>query len=362
MAECGKGRTSGAFRTRMSVLMMGLMLMAGTGTALAQDEINDDPLSGGEFTEGGDGEMEPVTYDIVDGSYSYNIISKDEKTVKVMAYEGMTMGAIEVPGTVTRNDTTFTVTAIGDNIFMSSIMMTGITLPETVTSIGEYTFQMCMNLPTVKLPSALTSIGTNAFFMCSKLSSIELPAGLTSLGNSCFASCMQLTSINFPEGLTTLSEGLFSNTGFTSITIPSTVKTVGPRAFSACNSMTSAIISAGVESVDATAFANSKLLTDVYLESTTPPAYAACVSKETVTCEKGVTVHVPAGTLEAYKASDWATYAADIVESTTGIDGINASSATATEYYSLGGQRLKNATKGVNVVKMSDGSVRKVVK
>ena len=60
----------------------------------------------------------------------------------------------------------------------------------------------------------------------------------------------------------------------------------------------------------------------------------------------------------------WVTYTIDTQSDNAGID---ATTAIATEavpasYYSIDGKRLGEMSKGINIVKMSDGTVRKVIK
>ena len=74
------------------------------------------------------------------------------------------------------------------------------------------------------------------------------------------------------------------------------------------------------------------------------------------------TVYVPTGTSDAYKSSEFR-YFENIVEfDATGIDKV-ATSTNAKEVsrYSANGQRLSAPAKGLNIVKYSDGSVKKVV-
>ena len=53
---------------------------------------------------------------------------------------------------------------------------------------------------------------------------------------------------------------------------------------------------------------------------------------------------------------------AEINAGATGIDATeNASEATAVEFYSINGVRLAAPQKGINIVKMSDGTVSKVL-
>lgn len=74
------------------------------------------------------------------------------------------------------------------------------------------------------------------------------------------------------------------------------------------------------------------------------------------------TVYVPKGTYDDYWISDFG-YFENIVEfDATGIDKTTTSTdVEEVSRYSLNGQRLAVPVKGLNIVKYSDGSARKVV-
>lgn len=76
---------------------------------------------------------------------------------------------------------------------------------------------------------------------------------------------------------------------------------------------------------------------------------------------KQCTVYVPKGTYQDYWLSEFG-YFENIVEfDATGIDKVStASELKEISRYSANGQRLSAPTKGMNIVKMSDGSVKKV--
>ena len=76
---------------------------------------------------------------------------------------------------------------------------------------------------------------------------------------------------------------------------------------------------------------------------------------------KKCTVYVPKGTYDDYWLSDFG-YFENIVEfDATGIDKTTTSSdVKEVSRYSVNGQRLVGPTKGLNIVKYSDGSVKKV--
>ena len=76
---------------------------------------------------------------------------------------------------------------------------------------------------------------------------------------------------------------------------------------------------------------------------------------------KKCTVYVPMGTYDDYWLSDFG-YFENIVEfDATGIDKTTTSTdVEEVSRYSVNGQRLVGPTKGFNIVKYSDGSVKKV--
>lgn len=79
--------------------------------------------------------------------------------------------------------------------------------------------------------------------------------------------------------------------------------------------------------------------------------------------EDSCILYVPKETYEVYRESKWGEFFKNIVETdATGIDKLfTLGSIKEVSRYALDGQRLKTPTKGLNIVKYSDGSVRKVV-
>lgn len=71
---------------------------------------------------------------------------------------------------------------------------------------------------------------------------------------------------------------------------------------------------------------------------------------------------MPKGTYQAYWLSNWGDFENIVEYDVTGIDKTAMSSdVTVISRYSVNGQRLTAPTKGVNIVKYSDGSVRKEI-
>ena len=158
-------------------------------------------------------------------------------------------------------------------------------------------------------------IGEKAFYDCSRLTSLTLPVGITSIGYDAFAYCSGLTSLTLPAGITS----------------------IGEFAFSYCSGLTS-----------------------IYVYAEKVPrigryAFEGCASRK-------CTLYVPKGTYDNYRRSEFG-YFVNIVEfDATGIDKTTTSTdVEEVSRYSVNGQRLAVPVKGLNIVKYSDGTVRKVV-
>jgi len=81
---------------------------------------------------------------------------------------------------------------------------------------------------------------------------------------------------------------------------------------------------------------------------------------------KSIPLYVPAGTKEKYQGTDgWKEFTNIQEVDMTGIEAVTAegvSNADITDIYDLNGRRRDALQPGVNIVKMSDGTTRKVIK
>lgn len=122
--------------------------------------------------------------------YVYTLNS-DGTTAALLKFTGEDA---DVPSSVEKNGTTYTVTAIGENAF------------------------------------ALTDDSNRPIFN-TNLESVFLPSSIQTIGHGAFSFCSKLSKIILREGLTTVEHGAFAGTGLTDVTLPKSLKKVGDSAF-----------------------------------------------------------------------------------------------------------------------------------
>ena len=252
------------------------------------------------------------------------------------------------------------ITSIGYDAFAYCSGLTSLTLPAGITSIGEYAFYGCSGLTSLNLPAGITSIDKYAFLDCSGLTSLTLPDGITSIGSRAFYGCSGLTSLTLPAGITSIGDDTFYGcSGLTSLTIPDGVTKIGKYAFSNCSYLTSLTIPSSVNSLGEYAFKNCSSLQSVHVSWSTPISAGKAFNKADVS---KCTLYVPQGTEQDYFLADvWGDFGNIVEYDPTGIDKVTTSTdAKELSRYSVNGQRLATPTKGLNIVKYSDGSVKKV--
>lgn len=240
-----------------------------------------------------------------------------------------------------------------DNVFEGHADLAELSFKAKYASLWEDVFKDCPKLSSLQFDCDTISF-YRTFTDNTDLTAITVNSHNIEFGYDSFKGCRNLKSLIFTlnkEGdYVRIGENAFSDcSGLTSVVLPSSVSSIGKSAFSGCTSLTSVKV-AWQEPLQIYYYAYENYIPvvkkgDAFEDS----------SRETCT------LYVPRGTKEAYQAdSVWGKFGTIVEYDITGIDKVTtAKDAKEISRYSANGQRLTAPTKGLNIVKYSDGSVRK---
>lgn len=266
--------------------------------------------------------------------------------------------------------------ALPANAFDNCYTLQEIRLPRNLSSIKSQAFRNCTGLWKITLPDNLSSIGDYAFSNCRYLEELILPSTLTTVGNNPFRyNKFDRFGIDESNPRFTVSNGalldkecttLYSMPQFTTwaFEIPDGVETVRRMAFVKQCRVPSLYIPASVREIASNAFLECISLRDIYVYRTDPPAISSDSFDATILSR--CTLHVPAGSTQAYASSPWSAFtniADDIL--LTGLDTPTAdtSSDAPVAIYDLTGRRLTDLpSSGICIILHPDGTARKIVR
>ncbi len=233
--------------------------------------------------------------DIFDlNGFRYQVLSETQHTVSLSSRIGSTQtsGDVVIPANVENKGVSYTVTQLGDFLFLLCSDLTSVTIPNTVTRIGKSAFSSCRGLTSMTIPNSVTYIGDSAFDGCSGLTSITIPESVTSIRTSVFSGCYKLTSVTIPNSVKSIGSYAFNKcSGLTSVTIPNSVTSIGKSAFDDCTGLTSVSIPNSVASIASRAFYHCESLTSVTIPNSVTSiggaAFSNCTSLQEIVLEEG---------------------------------------------------------------------------
>ena len=296
----------------------------------------------------------------------------------------------------------FPLKTISANTFDECQFLESVTISENVTTIESSAFGSCNSLPSIYIPKSVKSIASDAFAYSACLADVNVdsdnktytsvdgvlynksmtsilhyPAGktatsfsipntVTKIGDMAFEGC-SLTSVKIPNTVKSIGRSAFNASKLTSINIPNSVKNIGAVAFYGCENLSTVTIPSSVTSVGEFAFYECGNLKTVYIYNAenvllSPSEYHPCpferVSAECV-------LYVPESIREQYEATAYNDCFSIILGMTDEMLGIeNAVKADGMvkekDRFDLRGNKLDAPQRGINIVRMSDGTVKKV--
>ena len=314
------------------------------------------------------------------------------------------------------------VTSIGDNSFENCSAMTSAKIGNGVKTIPSYAFSGCSSIINMQICSGVTMINTYAFSGCSSLPTIQIPKNVATIADNVFNGCKGLKTVIMDDGegeLSLSSNGsnplfvncpldsvyigrnityptasnkgyspFYRNTSLRSVTITDReteistnefygctnlknvrigdgVTSFGDWAFSGCSSLDYFSFGSSVETIGKEAFSDCTAMTSLISKAETPPTCGTQALDDINKWE--CSLYVPDGSLAAYQAADqWKEFFFLQVDP-DGIREIKNESLTPAlskgegEWYSLDGRKIENPQKGINIIRYSDGTSKKLL-
>ncbi len=167
---------------------------------------------------------------------------------------------------------------IEDSAFLTQIWLRELVFPDNISSIGKFSFYDCVNLRNVILPDSLKIIDEFAFANCASIDTLRLKEKVDTIGQYVFFNCIELKHI----------------------TLSKNIKVIPKGAFQQCGSLDNVVIPASVESIEEFVFLACSSLRTVVSENSDPPR----IREYTFDVNNRITVFVPEGSVEAYKAHE----------------------------------------------------------
>lgn len=282
------------------------------------------------------------------------------------------------------------------------------TIPSSVVEIGMYAFSNAWPYQEVVIPDGVKKIDSDAYYGNYGLKRIRLPKSLEVLNEHSFESCHEITEILVDKEnpvydsrndcnavMETASNTLVL--GCSGTVIPESTKSIGDYAFySRLKSVTSLNIPDNVSDLGRNAFGcdgftsctiNTIVLPTQLSHIDRPfgtSTIKEIVSKQEIPCDlteqgtwengvfftdnqkyKNCILYVPKGSKEAYiQAEEWKRFKNIVEIDVDKLESITESSIEQSwhpaAYYDTGGMLLSHPQKGLNIIRMSDGTIRKV--
>lgn len=226
---------------------------------------------------------------------------------------------INIPATVNFDNNDYTVTAIAYRAFSECSGVTSITLPNTLNFIGGFAFDGCEQVTELVIPASVTVIGTGITCGMGSLRTIIVEEGnpvydsrencnavVRTAQNEVYAACKTTT---YPESITAVGRcALVFHKEMSVIDLPENVTSIGFNSLTnACN-VTTVRLRGQITYIGAYSFNYYDKLKDFYIYAKEVPAIQENVFIDAYYAYNpelsNMTLHVPAESVDAYKAAN----------------------------------------------------------
>ena len=183
------------------------------------------------------------------------------------------------------------------------------------------------------------------------------------IGKDMFAFLKVLESLTLPQTSKRVDHSAFWYSQLSEIRIPEGVSSIDYAAFTDCANLKTLYLPSTLEKMNGTALTNDESeqsLRQLWVDALEPPTIVSSFCEELVsTCS----LLVPEESVEKYREHpQWGRFVnISPNKAPTAIEQVDKCEPVVSAYYGSDGKQLKAPVKGLNIVRMSDGTVRKVV-
>ncbi len=275
------------------------------------------------------------------------------ETIGFQAFEMTGLISLNIPGSVK---------TMNKFAFSQCTKLTSLKLNEGVEYINSWAFQGCI-IQTLIIPSSVKYLTENSFNVSNSITSIQVARGNTVYDSRENCNAIIETETNtlvfackntvIPEGVKIIgSQAYNSAAGISTVNIPNSVTEIQIGAFSGRNTITEVTIGRNVSNIGRRAFYECYRISNMYCYAPNPPSLGDGVFESSNV--KHATLHVPAYSINLYKAADqWKDFGTIVALPdegiSTGLEAIDNGELTidsSLPLYNLHGQRVSHPVKG----------------
>ncbi len=205
------------------------------------------------------------------------------------------------------------ITAIGDQTFAGCNALTNFTLTSDVQTLGNNVFNGSVQdlSVTINKGTSAGQINSYLFQNVSNVKSLTIGSGITQILAYAFKNCTNLTTVSLPSTLTTIAfQAFYGCPNITNLVIPSSVQNIYTQAFYDYTGPVN--IPSSVTAIESGAFFNA---TNVTVNWETPLTLSSNPFSSAL--QPNATLHVPTGTVDAYRVANYWKNFGTITDGTT---------------------------------------------
>jgi hypothetical protein len=191
---------------------------------------------------------------------------------------------------------------------------------------------------------------------------VTIPEGVTSIGESAFEGCSNITDLKL--NCDTIEDWFAdSKTSLKTLTIGEGTTTISDSTFEGFSALRTVSLGSNVSDIGVNTFANLSRLEDVYCYAVRYPHVAATTFQGSYV--EYATLHVPEASIQQYQNhAVWGEFFQIVpIDDSSAINDIysEGNRPEIEAIYDLNGQRQPALHRGINIIKMSDGTIKKVM-